>query len=917
MVTIVALVASLLTISSAQDGINVYVVMDDGNTVAEEAVGAAMSYLEKNNKAKVAKKSMMKVEGSEAYVTVEKVCGELDAMLDSGSPPDLVLDLTLSGISSEVVKSLSLTLGLPTVSAALGEEGDIREWRDITDAQKQYLIQVRPPGDILPSIIRDLAMASNITNAGILYDSTFVMDHQYKSLLLNMPVRHIINKVKTSDSDLKMQLSRLEQMDIKNYFILGSSETIKSVYMVANELKMYGEKYAWFAGTKESGAEFDASCCDEMAVAFFSPMLPSSAQIRSYKSMYGLTAKPEIDAGFYFDLAVRSLTAVHNMKAGGSWPEMTYTKCSEYTSDVPIDRSIDLLASVLSVDMPNAFGAMMLVSNGLSYMSFDVGVVTYDITSGKVGKREDVGTWSAGTPGAMNFKPGGEDKIVQFRAKTVYRVVTVVQPPFMHWNETTKKYEGYCADLIEELTHIMDFEYEIYEAPDKTYGRMDENEDWNGLIGELVNKKADMAVAALSVMAERENVVDFTVPYYDLVGITIMMKKPKVPTSLFKFLSVLEDSVWGCILAAYFVTSVLMWIFDRWSPYSYQNNMEKYEDDDEKRYFNFKESLWFCMTSLTPQGGGEAPKNLSGRLVAATWWLFGFIIIASYTANLAAFLTVSRLETPVESLEDLAKQYKIQYAPQNGSATAMYFERMAYIEERFYTIWKEMSLDDTLSELERSKLAVWDYPVSDKYTKIWQSMKEAGLPPTFDDALKRVRASPTSSEGFAFLGDATDIRYQTYTNCDLQMVGDEFSRKPYALAVQQGSPLKDQFNDAILKLLNQRKLETLKERWWNQHPLKKVCEEDDDDGGGISIHNIGGVFIVIFVGIGLAIITLGIEYWYYKYKAPQSRVGSADPNKKMVSEFEKQVRDKNGFGKTEFAGEYMNDAAVAPVGNPW
>ena len=26
----------------------------------------------------------------------------------------------------------------------------------------------------------------------------------------------------------------------------------------------------------------------------------------------------------------------------------------------------------------------------------------------------------------------------------------------------------------------------------------------------------------------------------------------------------------------------------------------------------------------------------------------------------------------------------------------------------------------------------------------------------------------------------------------------------------------------ILKLLNQRKLETLKERWWNQNPEKKV-----------------------------------------------------------------------------------------------
>lgn len=51
--------------------------------------------------------------------------------------------------------------------------------------------------------------------------------------------------------------------------------------------------------------------------------------------------------------------------------------------------------------------------------------------------------------------------------------------------------------------------------------------------------------------------------------------------------------------------SLLMWIFDRYSPYSYQNNREKYKDDDEKREFTLKECLWFCMTSLTPQGGGD------------------------------------------------------------------------------------------------------------------------------------------------------------------------------------------------------------------------------------------------------------------------------------------------------------------------
>lgn len=170
-----------------------------------------------------------------------------------------------------------------------------------------------------------------------------------------------------------------------------------------------------------------------------------------------------------------------------------------------------------------------------------------------------------------------------------------------------------------------------------------------------------------------------------------------------------------------------------------------------------------------------------------------FIVIASYTANLAAFLTVSRLDTPVESLDDLSKQYKVLYAPINGSEAMVYFERMSEIEGRFYEIWKDMSLNDSLTPVERSQLAVWDYPVSDKFTKIWQAMQEAGLPMTLDEAVRRVRNS-TTTNGFALIGDATDIRYLEMTNCDLQVVGDEFSIKPFALAVQKGSPIKDALN---------------------------------------------------------------------------------------------------------------------------
>ena len=94
-------------------------------------------------------------------------------MIDGGSPPDLVLDLSDAGDASEVAKSLSLSLGLPTVSSSMGETGDIEEWSELTAEQEKYLVQVRSPADLYQYIIKDLASLTNITNAAILFDESF------------------------------------------------------------------------------------------------------------------------------------------------------------------------------------------------------------------------------------------------------------------------------------------------------------------------------------------------------------------------------------------------------------------------------------------------------------------------------------------------------------------------------------------------------------------------------------------------------------------------------------------------------------------------------------------------------------------------------------------------------------------------
>ena len=68
-----------------------------------------------------------------------------------------------------------------------------------------------------------------------------------------------------------------------------------------------------------------------------------------------------------------------------------------------------------------------------------------------------------------------------------------------------------------------------------------------------------------------------------------------------------------------------------------------------------------------------------------------------------------------------------------------------------------MTLENNITEYWRAKLAVWQYPVSDKYTKMLQNFKK-GMPTSLEEARVMVQASPTEKRGFALIADATDVR---------------------------------------------------------------------------------------------------------------------------------------------------------------
>lgn len=89
--------------------------------------------------------------------------------------------------------------------------------------------------------------------------------------------------------------------------------------------------------------------------------------------------------------------------------------------------------------------------------------------------------------------------------------------------------------------------------------------------------------------------------------------------------------------------------------------------------FSISNSFWFTLGAFMQQGCDLSPRSISGRIVGSVWWFFTLILISSYTANLAAFLTVERMVTPIKSAKDLAYQNEVQYGTLMSGSTMDFF----------------------------------------------------------------------------------------------------------------------------------------------------------------------------------------------------------------------------------------------------
>ncbi|XP_017883266.1 glutamate receptor ionotropic, kainate 2-like [Ceratina calcarata] len=415
------------------------------------------------------------------------------------------------------------------------------------------------------------------------------------------------------------------------------------------------------------------------------------------------------------------------------------------------------------------------------------------------------------------------------------------------------RYEGFCIDLIEEISKILRFKYEFEIVPDNNYGSYNsDTKQWNGLIRRLLDREADLAICDLTITYERETAVDFTMPFMNL-GISILYRQPEAKEpNLFSFLSPLSTDVWLYTATAVLAITILLSIQARMAPGEWDNPHPCNPDPEElENNFTLRNSLWLVTGSLMQQGSDILPQSPSIRMLAGMWWFFTLIMGSSYTANLAAFLTAEKMDNPIKNVEDLAKQTKIKYGAVEGGSTSAFFR------------------DSN----------------SSTYQRMWATMTEARpsvFTKTNDEGVERVQKQ---NRDYVFLMESTTIEYKMERNCDLDKVGGLIDNKGYGIALPRNSPYRTPISSAILMLQEKGVLQELKQKWWEKRGGGKCAKVDQSSASSseLGIANVGGVFLVLGIGSGCAFGMAVLEFlWNVRKVAVKEKI---TPWEALVAEF--------------------------------
>ncbi|KAF7991156.1 hypothetical protein HCN44_002718 [Aphidius gifuensis] len=701
---------------------------------------------------------------------------------------------------------------------------------DLDIEAKEFSINLHPAQALLNAAYQDVMNFLNWTKVAIIYEDDYGFIKLRDLVRSNQAIDVVLRQ---ADPDSYRQvLTDIKSKEICNLIVDTKPENMHHFLRMILQLQMNDYKYHYLFTTFDietfdledfkynfvNITAFRLVDADDVGVRGIlrdmERFQPAGNTILNKSRV--IQAEPALiyDSVQVFAVGLRTLEQSHALRPANVSCELEH----------PWDGGLSLINYINSVEMKGLSGPIEFKEGRRIQFKLD-------LLKLKQHSLVKVGEWSPSlgvnvTDTAAFFEPG----IVN----VTLIVVTIPEQPYVMLRNTgnfsgNERYEGFCIDLLREIAQMVGFTYRIELVPDGKYGVYNyETKEWNGI-------KADLAVGSMTINYARESVIDFTKPFMNL-GISILFKVPTShPARLFSFMNPLAVEIWLYALAAYVLVSVTMFVVARFSPYEWNNPHPCHTgaEDIVENQFSMSNSFWFTIGTLMQQGSDLNPKAASTRIVSGIWWFFTLIIISSYTANLAAFLTVERMITPIENAEDLAGQTDIFYGTLDSGSTMTFFR-------------------DSMIET---------------YKKMWRFMenkKPSVFVPTYEEGIQRVLQG-----NYAFLMESTMLDYSVQRDCNLTQIGGLLDTKGYGIATPMGSPWRDKISLAILELQEKGEIQMLYNKWWKlpSDICKRKEKGKENKANALGVSSIGGVFVVLLCGLAFAVLVAICEFCYNSRKS--------------------------------------------------
>ncbi|CAF4196559.1 unnamed protein product [Rotaria sp. Silwood2] len=373
-----------------------------------------------------------------------------------------------------------------------------------------------------------------------------------------------------------------------------------------------------------------------------------------------------------------------------------------------------------------------------------------------------------------------------------FTMVTTVANEF---EQNPTNFIGYVPDLIDLLQNKMGFIPHVELLPlNRTYASL----------GQLVEDRIyDIIIGDVTVTATRRGKVEFSNSIFDNSLRIIMRKTPDVDIDLFAFLKPFSCNLWLLIFATTIFASILICLIER----------EENPILQSRSIINLCTiSVWYTFGNLVGYGADFHVRTAAGRLLTAGLYILCLVLVASYTANLASNLTISKSKDIISGIDDI-KSGKI---PFNRIGI-----RVGTASEEYY-----------LREISGGRQNY--YPLKSRQ-EIYDSLLNNVIDVSFHDT-----------------GVAEYVTNNIY--CNLTLVGEGFDKSVFGIITPKQWLYEQELDVNILSLRESGNLDTLRRKWFQV----QKCFDSPATSIGIGIESLSGLFIMFG---GMCVLSLLLFVW--------------------------------------------------------